>query len=263
VVPGLGVASVKAILFAVALWGAVVPAVAADGWQQLAPGLELTHFDSRHRVFADDGDLTVLRVETRLHPLVLLAGGESRRSLAQWCDEFDLLAATNAGMYQADLRTHVGFCQVRGEVVNGFANDYLSALALDPLDPADPPFRIIDLDVMPLAEIRQQYATVVQNLRLIKGGGENRWQPALDQWPEAALAQDNQGRALLVYCRMPWSMYQFNEILLALPLGVVAAQHLEGRSQAGLYMSHLADEKSPAARAAGPVLPNVIGVSAR
>jgi len=250
------------------VWAAAAgPATAADGWQQLEPGLQVAHFDSRQRAFASQGDLTVLRVEPQLYDLKLLVAGSDDKTLAQWCQEFGLVAAINAGMYQVDRQTHVGFCQVAGKVVNGFANDYLSAVAFDPVDPQEPVFRLFDLDVTPLAEVRRRYRNVAQNLRLIKRSRENRWQPAADQWRESALAEDSQGRVLFVYCRTAWSMYQFNELLLSLPLAIVAAQHLEGRSPAGLLINHPAYEGGPEAGASGPglgpVIPNVLGVSGR
>ena len=237
---------------------------ADDTWQELETGLEIAHFDSRTHAADPKGDLMVLRVEPRIFSLQLFTTGretkDSGRNVARWCRDQGLVAAINAGMYQADMRTHVGFCQVDGKVINGFANDYLSVAAFGPVDQADPPFRIFDLDETPLNEILARYKNVVQNLRLIKRGGENRWQPATDQWREAALAEDRRGRALLIYCRTAWSMHEFNEILLALPLQVVAAQHLEGRSPARIWIDHPAYKAGPEAPAPGPKLPNVIGV---
>ena len=263
----MGVASVvrAAQLVVVALVVVMATAAAgADVWQELETGLEIAHFDSRTRTVSAKGDLMVLRVEPRIFSLQLLAtdrkAGKPGRNVAQWCRDKGLIAAINAGMYQADMRTHVGFCQVDGKVINGFANDYLSVAAFGPVDVADPPFRIFDLDETPMDEVLRRYRNVVQNLRLIKRGGENRWQPATDQWREAALAEDHRGRALLVYCRTAWSMYEFNEILLALPLNVVAAQHLEGRSPARFWIDHPQYKAGPEAPAPGPELPNVIGV---
>jgi len=254
--------AVAVVMTAVALTAFGAPVAA--GWQELETGLEIAHFDSRRGTFADNGDVMVLRVETRIFALQLLrAGGDAdalERNVARWCEDFGLVAAINAGMYQADRRTHVGFCKVDGRVVNGFANDYLSVAAFGPVDRADPPFHIFDLDETPLDEVLRRYRNVVQNLRLIKRDRENRWQPATDQWREAALAEDSRGRALLVYCHTALSMYQFNEILLGLPLNVVAAQHLEGRSQARIWVDHPAYNAGPQAPVPGPVLPNVLGV---
>lgn len=235
----------------------------AGPWRELAPGLELARFDVRSRNAAAYGDLTVLRVDPQRWRLEVLAVATERdarpRTVRQWCRDHDLAAAVNAGMYQANGRTHVGFCQVDGRVLNGAVNDYLSALVCDPRDPADPPFALVDLDVVPLDTLRVQYRTVVQNLRLIKGGRDNRWLPTRDRWREAALAEDAGARALLIYCARPLSMHDFNEMLLALPLDVVAAQHLEGNEAAGLWVSGAG---GTGASVGGPA-PNVLGVRRR
>ena len=53
---------------------------------------------------------------------------------------------------------------------------------------------------------------------------------------EAALGEDSEGRILFIYCRSPYSMYDLNEALLSLPLGLVSAQHLEGGPEAQMYV---------------------------
>ncbi len=240
---------------------------AETAWLEMEPGLDFARFDSHARAFSADGDLNVVRVDpVRWEVKVLTPGpatGELGLTLEKWCSTFGLAAVINAGMYQADHRTHVGFCQIDGRLANRSANDYLSAFAWDPLDEADPPFRIFDLDEVPLTDVAKRYGTVVQNLRLIKRDRENRWQPSGDRWTEAALGEDNLGRMLLIYCATPWSMYDFNEILLDLPLDLVAAQHLEGRNQAWMWVEAfpLTDQSVWRKRfESGPVLPNVIGV---
>jgi len=73
---------------------------------------------------------------------------------------------------------------------------------------------------------------------LIKRPGENRWSQQDRSWSEAALGEDDQGRVLFIFCGSPYSMYDFNKLLLSLPIGVVSAQHLEGGPQAQLYLKH-------------------------
>lgn len=232
-----------------------------SAWRALEPGLEMVRFDTLTREQAPDGDLVVLRVDPqRWRVRVLGPGPETgNRSLdlRQWCRRFDLVAAINAGMYQADFRTHVGYCKLDGEVINPSTNDYLSVMACDPVRPHDPPFRLFDLDEITLREIGARYRTVVQNLRLIKRPRENRWQPQGDRWAEAALGEDSQGRALLIHCASPRSMFEFNRIVLELPIDLVAAQHLEGRGQARLWIEGVYDE------GAAPILPNIIGIAPR
>ena len=147
------------------------------------------------------------------------------------------MAAINAGMYQADYRTHSGYMRADGTVFSRGTNGYLSAAAFDPVNPKDPPFRLFDLDVDPLAEVLPRYRRVVQNLRLIKRPGENRWSSQERRWSEAALGEDHEGRVLLIFCGTPLLLDRLNEALLSLPLGLVAAQHLEGGTQAQLFIA--------------------------
>lgn len=238
-------------------------------WTELEPGLDLARFDSGLRHEDSDGDLVVLRVDPEHWGLRAFVPEESDgykgRTARRWCQLGNLMAAINAGMYQADKVTHVGYFKVDGRVVNSFRNDYLSAAAFGPVDSSEPYFRIFDLDEVPLGEVAARYRTVVQNLRLIKRAGENRWQPAGDRWQEAALGEDYSGQILLVFCDRRWSMNEFNEILLSLPIGLVAAQHLEGRVQASFWIDHPAvqDLDLPGRQKNGPTIPNILGVAKR
>ncbi len=237
-------------------------------WVTLDDGLELGRFDSGMRTANSTGDLVVLRMDTEQWGLRAFVPEESDgykgRSAKRWCELGNLTAAINAGMYQADKVTHVGYLKIDGKVVNSFRNDYLSAAAFGPIDPAEPYFRIFDLDETTMGEISARYRTVIQNLRLVKRAGENRWQQASDGWQEAALAEDYNGRALLIYCDRRWSMHEFNEIILSLPLGLVAAQHLEGRMQASLWINHpKVDASGLPGSNARPTVPNILGVTKR
>ncbi len=239
--------------------------VAAEPWTELEPGLELARFDSKSRQSSHYGDLVVLRVDPAVWDLTVVAASqqddERNRDIREWSEDFDLIAAINAGMYQADNKTHVGYCMVDGEIISRYPNNYRSAAAFDPVDDTDPPFRIFDLDEVPLEDIKHRYRNVVQNLRLIKRSGKNRWEQSKDRWREAALGEDSQGRALLISCRKSWSMHDFNDILLALPLDLECAQHLEGSGTARFWLRHPAFGEWKEPGYPGPDLPIILGVT--
>ncbi len=77
----------------------------------------------------------------------------------------------------------------------------------------------------------------MQNLRLIKHPGENRWKQQPKMWSEAALGEDKNGNALFIFCRTPSTMHDFNEHLLKLPINLVSAQHLDGGPPASFYLN--------------------------
>jgi hypothetical protein len=80
--------------------------------------------------------------------------------------------------------------------------------------------------------------SVIQNLRLIKRPGENVWKPQERKWCEAALGQDADNFVLWIYTTHPFSMHDFNNALLSLPLSLQCAQHLEGAAPASMYFAH-------------------------
>jgi hypothetical protein len=215
------------------------PRPAADtAWTVLADGLDLGRFALSRPAPVGDALLTVLRVDPAHWRLRLLSvsGGDlpASASARDWLEAHDLRAVTNAGMFATDARTHVGYMRAGDHVNSHGVNRYQSVAAFDPVRPGLPPFRLFDLDVTPLDTVRARYASLVQNLRLIKRPGENRWGPQAKRWSEAALAEDDEGRALLIHTRTPYSMHDLNAMLLDLPLCVVAAQHLEGGPEAQL-----------------------------
>jgi hypothetical protein len=248
-----------------------VPSAAADTpWRELEPGLELACFSTVDTVERVDGDLLVLRVDLEhwdIELLTSLAGADARRRTPRdWCREHRLVAAINAGMYMADGLTHVGYLACDGRPLNPHPNHYLSAASFRPRREDRPRFRIFDLDETPLEGVTEDYLCVVQNLRLVKRPGEPRWYRRDRAWRETALGEDGAGRALLIACGTPLTMPDLIGLLLALPLDLRAAQHLEGGAEAQLYIAH------PAAHGVGgkvrerwiewPV-PSVLGVVSR
>ncbi|MBD3169923.1 MAG: hypothetical protein GF307_10605 [candidate division Zixibacteria bacterium] len=221
-----------------------LPALAQESqWENISSGLEYRYFKAEVRSFAGDSLIHVLRIDPQQWELKLYSISEedeqNRFTLADWSKKFDLTAVINAGMYYTDFRTHSGFMK-SGEHINnpGIVKDYYSAAAFGPYDDTFPLFKIFDLDETELDEIIDNYDYVIQNLRLIKRPGENRWTQQNKRWSEAALGEDSRGNALFIITGSPYSMYDFNEILLSLPLDIVAAQHLEGGEQAQMYIKH-------------------------
>lgn len=213
----------------------------STGFKTLAAGLELGTVALPGPSGA--AEATVLRIDPEHFNLELVGrfspGGSVNHTAKEWAAAHGLLAAINAGMFAADLTTHLGYLRVNTKAVPGTRrNRYESVAAFDPLHRGTAPFRIFDLDApgVSFEKITAGYGSVVQNLRLIKRSGENRWGEPSRRWSEAALAEDAAGRALFLFAKTPLAMQDFNTRLLKTDLGIVAAQHLEGGPQAQLYV---------------------------
>jgi hypothetical protein len=215
---------------------------AAD-WNQLEPGMEFRWLVASNPSQVGDSRIAVVRIDPTMWELCFVArsqaGDTKGKTAREWAADQGFAVAINAGMFASDDKTHVGYMEARGHVNSSTVSGYQSVAAFDPRDPKKrPPFRIFDLDAdgVTVQAIRVEYASLVQNLRLVKKLGENRWSNQEKKWSEAALGEDKSGRILFVFSRSPFSMHDLNRELLSAEIGLVALQHLEGGPEAQLFV---------------------------
>jgi hypothetical protein len=218
-------------------------AAQGGGWKGLEPGMELRFLEAQAEAAQSNSRIAVLRIDPALWDLEVWGAsrtGESTGHTARdWCQRHNLKAAINAGMFATDQKTHLGYLRYREHVNNSHQNNYQSVAAFDPRDSAGASrFQIFDLDApgVSFQGILRDYASVVQNLRLVKRSGRNQWGQQERKWSEAALGEDRDGRILFIFSRKALSMHDLNQELLASDIGLVAAQHLEGGPEAQLYL---------------------------
>ena len=178
------------------------PALADSTWIKIDEGLYRAEFIGTPASPVGDSRIEIIRIDPRLYEVEAMMVSETKGqnlTAKEWCEQYGLLAATNAGMFQQDRRTHVGYLK-HGDHVNCSTNTekYLSAAAFDPIDTTLSPFHIFDLDVTPLEHITKNYRTVIQNLRLVRRPGKNTWSQHEKIWSEAALGEDRQGNILFI-----------------------------------------------------------------
>ena len=97
----------------------------AGSWKPLQPGVELAVFSN----------LYVVRIDPERAPLTVALASEigvSPRTAAEWCRKAKLAVAINAGMFQPDQRSNVGYLRHGAHLNNARFNDYQSVLALQP-----------------------------------------------------------------------------------------------------------------------------------
>ena len=215
---------------------------ADSDWKSIAKGMDYKYVTAKTPSAVGDSRIFILRIDPNLWQLEAVGIGQTGESSGHtardWSQRQKFSAAINAGMFATDFKTHLGYMGSAAHVNNGHVNPYQSVAAFDPRDSHSPPFRIFDLDApgAHFADIQKDYASALQNLRLIKHTGANQWSQQSRQWSEAALGEDDAGRILFIYSRSPFSMHDLNNELLAAGIGIVAAQHLEGGPEAQLYL---------------------------
>jgi hypothetical protein len=203
---------------------------AQTSWKPLGAGVEYTHFQ--------DAGLHVVRIDparARLRALAASGLDRKQRTAAEWCDQHQLVAAINLGMYLDDHLSNVGHARLGAHHnQKRWHPQYQSVLVFGPRKPGIPAAAMLDLDVEGARQRADHYENAIQNLRLIRAPGANVWSAQPRRWSEAAIAVDKAGRVLFVFSRAPHTMVDFNRILLALPLDVTAAMHAEGGPEASL-----------------------------
>jgi hypothetical protein len=223
--------------WAVSLFLAGAVTASPPHWKHLAEGISVTGIDIPH---AQGKQIHVLRFHPDSFKLDLLMASESgngNQTADVWAKDNGMICTFNAGMFAQDYISNVGFMKHGEHINNAKTNKYQSIAAWDPIHKGDPVFQIFDLDTTPMAEVKNRYRTVIQNLRLIKAPGENRWKQSDRRWSEIALASDTAHHLLLCYSGYPLTMHDFNKLLLNAGLGITHAQHLEGGPEASLWLS--------------------------
>jgi hypothetical protein len=208
-------------------------------WTELAPGLELRALRASQPSRTGDELIVALRIDPAHHEFVLLiadAEDGTARTARDWAARDGLVAAVNAGMFQAtDAAWPVGRTRVEGGTVNPAMSADRTMFAFAPDDAAAPYARILDRDCEDFAVDGASYANLLQSIRMISCDGRNVWSQQPREWSTAALATDAQGRVLFIHVRSPYSVHDFIAMLQASPLGVERAMYLEGGPEATLF----------------------------
>ena len=209
---------------------------AGPAWKTLQRGVEYAAIDAG--ATPADGRIHVVRIDPKQAPLLAVmasAADRKQRTAAPGAASASSPSRSTSACTREDKLSNVGHAHAPGHVNNAHWSDkYKSALAFGPKRPRLPAAAMIDLDAPGAKAGLADYGTVVQNLRLIRAPGRSVWGKQERRWSEAAVAADKAGRILFIFSRRPYAMPEFNDKLLALPLGITAAMHVEGGPEASL-----------------------------
>ncbi len=211
-------------------------------WQKLSDGLYMGAFDPKMRSKICNHKIVILKIDPKFHALRLLSASEYDRkpqTAKAWCNEFGLLAAINASMYQnmEPLRS-TGYMRNDKHLNNSYINPAFGAfLCFNPVDASLPEVQIVDRRLhKDWKSVIKRYNTVVQNYRMISDGKKRGWPQREEIYGSAAIGMDNDNHVLFILSRSPFSTHDLIHILLSIPINIKSAMYLEGGPEATLYI---------------------------
>ena len=222
-------------------WLIMTPLTAQDSlWQAVDEGLFLGEFDSPQKSDIGDSKITIIKIDPNYYDFKLLsasANNDTSLTVPQWAQKYNLLAAVNAGMFQEDLRTSVGYMKDYDHINNPSLNRNNTVFVFNRADSAVKPAQIIDRTCQDFEDLRLKYHSMVQSIRMINCRQENVWRQQPKKWSMVVLGMDKEGNILFIFTRSPYSVHDFINILLRLPISIYNAMYLEGGPEATLYFS--------------------------
>ncbi|MBW1666549.1 MAG: phosphodiester glycosidase family protein [Deltaproteobacteria bacterium] len=248
----------------------------SDIWEKLDTGLCIASFDPVSEPKSCKGKITILKIDPAYYSFELLCAsehGQKSRTLRQWAQEFSLVAAINAGMYQdRDFLRNIGYMRNYRHINNGRISKKLGAFfVFNPVDATMPAVQMVDTrSVKGWRNIIARYHSVVQSYRMIANGEKKGWPQKGEIFCSAAVGMDRDGHVLFMLSQSLLSVHDLINELLSLPVHITEAMYVEGGPQAALYFKRGAREitligvctndRSRESQGPGFEIPNVIGI---
>lgn len=189
-------------------------------------------------------------------------------------DDDIMIGSTNAGLYRKDGLTHAGYMKNYDHINNALLGKDQAVLAFNRTDDSVPEAQIIDREFLNFDDLRHKYHTLIQGIRMLDSERRNVWRQQSEQWSMVVIGRNIYGEALFIFTRSPYSVHDFINILLELPLHLTETMYLAGGPSASLYFKHRKTElellgsyetstnENDDNHRARPI-PNVIGIVAK
>lgn len=207
----------------------------------LEPGLEVVRRWPEGADPSREEPVTLVHVDPSRFELRLLTAARDggARPVDQWADDFGLVAAINASMYLPNERS-TGF-MVDGDHVNNpsWNPRFEGLLAFGPRREGIPPVRLVGTTCpgVDADALRADYASLVQNYRLLDCESEPIPWEDRKLYATAAIGRDDRGWIVFVHSGEPQQTASLARWLARQEWGVVAAHFVEGGSDASLVVS--------------------------
>ena len=240
---GAKVVKAAAIILMLALWAggaarAEDPAPAAlDAWRQLRPGMEFMFLPAERTVRFGGERLACLRVDPERFAFRVLmdtAGGESRPA-QEWLRRGKALAVFNAGQYTPG-GTYLGLLVRDGRPVGRLVSRLEALFVAEPRDASLPGARVIDLRYTAFDPKANPYQQAAQSLMLLDRFGHIRVRRSPRVAHRTLVAQDLQGRILVLVSEGGHTLWELASLLKDSGLGLREVMCMDGGPESQLVV---------------------------
>lgn len=214
-------------------------------WQRLDTGLYFSEFQAPYITNIGDYKVQIFRIDPKYYSFDFVLATEfdsCNLTAPEWAEKGNLIGVINAGMYNTGNHlTSSGFLKDKEHLNQGeLKESFRMMVAFNPTKNELPEFNMIDLSVQDWTMVKDDYQSFSQSIRMIdQNGNPVYWNPKKKmRMSLAVLGIDEQGNALFLFSRSPFSANEFIDFMLNLPFKVQSAMYLEGGPQTSLYVEH-------------------------
>jgi len=211
-------------------------------WTEIDKGLYFIEMDSKIKSEFGNSKITILKISPKYYNFNLMSAKETKvyslKTAKGWAKEKKLLAVINAGMFMEDYRTNMGYMKNYGFINNSKLSKDKAIISFNRKDKTVPEIQIIDLEHQNWDTLKNKYNSYTQGIRMIDINQTNRWSQQNKKWSMVCMGIDKKGNALFIFTRSPYSVHDFNNILLESPVNIYNLMYLEGGPEASFYLNH-------------------------
>ena len=211
--------------------------VSGPHFRSLRPGLEFAVLHGEPFCRGGSSAIAVLRLDParmRLRVRHYSLEPEHRPlDILEWQGRTAALAVFNAGQYYPDY-SYMGLLVSDGRVVSHHVHPaYKAALVASPVE-GPGRARVLDLEREPLDARRPRWREIAQSFMLFDRTGTLRIRRTSQTANRTVVAEDREGRLLVITTEGAYTLHEFASLLRALPLRITQAMSMDGGEEAML-----------------------------
>lgn len=220
----------------VGVW-VVARGTAVPKWRTLQPGVEFAFLRGEPYCKRGSSNIALLRLDpARVRVSVHHYTRQPEReplAVPEWRRRLEAIAVFNAGQYYPDL-SYMGLLVSDGRVVSGRAHPrFRAALVASPVG-GRARARVLDLDRTALDPTDGRWRDVAQSFMLFDAGGTRRVRKSEQVANRTAVAEDRNGKLVVITTEGGYTLWEFAELLQNAPLSLSHAMSMDGGREAEL-----------------------------